>query len=85
MSAELEQRDAALEARVTNVQAQLTGLRTKSFRLIQEGKERLFRAELVDELPAAALAGKLLVSPQDPAGLYVGTGGGLRRIPTQPV
>jgi hypothetical protein len=60
-------------------------MREKAFRLILEGRQRVHHAELVDELPATAPAGKLLVTRQDPTSLYVGTGNGLRRIPTQDV
>jgi hypothetical protein len=42
------------------------------------------RAEVVNPLPASAPPGYLLVTPGD-TNLYVGTGAGLRKIPTQPV
>lgn len=45
---------------------------------------RLYRADVVAQLPPSAPAGYLLVTAGDP-NLYVGTGQGLRKIPTQAV
>jgi hypothetical protein len=42
------------------------------------------RAEVVNPLPVSAPPGYLLVTPGD-TNLYVGTGPGLRKIPTQAV
>jgi hypothetical protein len=45
---------------------------------------RVYRADVVASLPASAPPGYLLVTAGDP-NLYVGTGSGLRKIPTQAV
>lgn len=63
-----------------------TRLRDRIVQAREYVDERLYRAEVVDPLPANAPAGKLMVTPGD-IHLYVGAGPSapLRRIPTQAI
>jgi len=45
---------------------------------------RVYRADVVPSIPASAPAGMLMVTAGD-INLYVGTGTGVRKIPTQAV
>lgn len=46
--------------------------------------KRVYRADVVPSIPTSAPPGMLMVTAGDP-NLYVGTGAGVRKIPTQAV
>jgi hypothetical protein len=56
--------------------------------LLERAKEyvdnHLYRADVVPQIPSSAPPGYLMVTAGDP-NLYVGTGTGVRKIPTQAV